>query len=449
MLPVNFIQTIQHINGFDREGFEAVHTNSNPITSIRLNDEKVCNNLSYLYQQQVPWCNHAYYLKERPSFTLEPSFHAGAFYVQEASSMFLWHIIKQLYANNTEKKVLDVCAAPGGKSTLLASYFKNGLIVSNEIIKSRAAILVENLSKWGTGNFIVSNNDPKQFANLTAFFDAVVIDAPCSGSGMFRKDKTAVDEWSLQNVKLCSQRQQRIIANVMPALKENGYLIYSTCSYSEEENEQILDFIADNFSVESVEININPSWGIVSTKSNKHKAIGYRFFPDKIKGEGFFIAVFKKNEFSKNNKFSLQLLSKLTSVENELIKNFITSTIDKKFFKHNNEIKCINTAFYADVEKLANLLYLKKVGTIIGEVKGKDFVPHHELAISNISLSNIATLELNKEDALKFLAKKELDINTNKGLTLITFNGLGLGWIKVLHNRINNYYPNEWRILNI
>ncbi|HNN31674.1 MAG TPA: RNA methyltransferase, partial [Chitinophagaceae bacterium] len=144
MLPVNFIQTIQHINGFDREGFEAVHTNSNPITSIRLNDEKVCNNLSYLYQQQVPWCNHAYYLKERPSFTLEPSFHAGAFYVQEASSMFLWHIIKQLYANNTEKKVLDVCAAPGGKSTLLASYFKNGLIVSNEIIKSRAAILVEN-----------------------------------------------------------------------------------------------------------------------------------------------------------------------------------------------------------------------------------------------------------------------------------------------------------------
>lgn len=447
MLPENFIQSIQHVEGFNKKNFEAIHTQNNPITSIRLNETKPNHLLQHLYQEQVPWCDYAFYLKERPSFTLEPGFHAGAFYVQEASSMFLSHILKQLFNQNTPAKVLDVCAAPGGKSTILSSFFKNGLIVCNEVIKNRSNILAENISKWGIGNCIVCNNDPKHFSNLTHFFDLVVIDAPCSGSGLFRKDATAIQEWSLQHVNLCSQRQQRIIADILPSLNENGYFIYSTCSYSEEENEQMLDFIATNFSVESIEININPQWGIVTTKSSIHKAFGYRFFPDKLKGEGFFIAAFKLTERKSITKFKQNQIQKLTTTEKNAVKGFVSELSNFSMFKHQNEIKCINSEFIIDVEILSAYLFLRKVGTIIGELKGKDFVPHHELALSNLRLSNIATIELDKQDALNYLAKKEFNVKLAKGLALISYVGLRLGWIKVLQNRINNYYPNDWRII--
>lgn len=447
MLPENFIQSVQHVKGFDRQSFENVHQVAKPITSVRINTAKKTDLFSEKNEEQVAWCKHGFYLKERPSFTLDPLFHAGAYYVQEASSMFLWHILEQIFATDTEKKILDVCAAPGGKSTLLANYFSNGLVVSNEVIKSRAAILVENITKWGTGNCIVSSNDPKHFNVLSNFFDLVVIDAPCSGSGLFRKDTSAINEWSLQNVKLCSQRQQRIIADILPSLKENGYLIYSTCSYSEEENEQVLDFIASNFSVESIAININPLWGIVTTESKIHKAYGYRFFPDKLKGEGFFIAAFKLIQKKSLNKLKSKQIQKLTISEHTSVKHIVPELKNHFLFKHNNEIKCIGNTFINDVEVLSSYLFLRKVGTIIGELKGKDFVPHHELALSNLRLSNIATIELEKEDALKYLSKKEFNVSFTKGLALVSFLGLGLGWIKILQNRINNYYPNEWRIL--
>ncbi|GMV77879.1 MAG: rRNA cytosine-C5-methyltransferase [Chitinophagaceae bacterium] len=447
MLPENFIQSVLHVKGFDRQAFESVHQAAKPITSIRINTAKKTDLFSEKNEEQVTWCKHGFYIKERPSFTLDPLFHAGAYYVQEASSMFLWHILEQIFASDTEKKILDVCAAPGGKSTLLANYFSNGLVVSNEVIKSRAAILVENITKWGTGNCIVTNNDTAHFSTIQGYFDALVIDAPCSGSGMFRKDATAVEEWSLNNVAVCSQRQQKIIADVWHSLKENGYLIYSTCSYSEEENERITDWIMDNFKATSIAIPIPTEWGIVATQSNKHKAFGYRFYPDKIKGEGFFIAVLQKNESEKNSKYKHQQIAKPSKQENELIENFLTKNNAVKTFKHANEIKCINPLFLSDVEILSNYLYIKKAGTTLGELKGKDFVPSHELAVSTLNLFNIATIELNREEAIEYLRKKEIHVSASKGIVLVTYKGLGLGWIKVLPNRINNYYPNEWRIL--
>jgi len=184
--------------------------------------------------EPVPWCEYGFYLSERPQFTLDPLLHAGAYYVQEASSMFLWQALKQIFTRDSNIKILDLCAAPGGKTTLIASYFKNALIVSNEVIKTRANILYENITKWGSENIVVTNNDAADFKRLKNYFDLIVIDAPCSGSGLFRKDKDAIEEWGESNVLLCSQRQQRILADVYNALNHNGYLIYSTCSYSQE-----------------------------------------------------------------------------------------------------------------------------------------------------------------------------------------------------------------------
>ena len=259
---------------------------------------KIFNNQCSIFNNQsgtVQWSSNGFYLQKRPSFTLDPLFHAGAYYVQEASSMFLEEALKQTVDLSQPIKILDLCAAPGGKSTLIQSVINNeSLLVSNEVIKTRVNILSENITKWGAANVIVTNNDAKDFQRLPNYFDVIVVDAPCSGSGLFRKDREAISEWSEQNVHLCSQRQQRILADVLPALKEDGVLIYSTCSYSEEEDEQIADWLVEEFKVQSLKFKVEEEWGIVETQSSKQNASGYRFYPDKVKGEGFFIAVFKK-----------------------------------------------------------------------------------------------------------------------------------------------------------
>ena len=194
-LPQSLLQSLAGVPGFDREAFEAVHASGEQVTSIRLNPEKTTDHRPQT-TDLIPWCPYGRYLSSRPSFTFDPTFHAGAYYVQEASSMFLWHALKESAGTDTKKKVLDLCAAPGGKGTLLASYFTDGLVVANEVIKSRAAILVENITKWGSDQVVVTNNDPFHFQSLPGFFDVMVIDAPCSGSGLFRKDPDAINEWS-------------------------------------------------------------------------------------------------------------------------------------------------------------------------------------------------------------------------------------------------------------
>ena len=287
-LPKSLIESLQDVKGFNEESFMRIHASGEQVTAVRLNPQKKfdiqCSLLNV--ENNVPWCPFGRYLTERPSFTLDPLSHAGAYYVQDASSMFLWHVLQQTIGENTSGlKVLDLCGAPGGKSTLLASYFKDGLIVANEVIKTRASILTENITKWGSTNVVVTNNDPRDFNTLEGFFDVIVVDAPCSGSGLFRKDTEAINEWSEENVLLCSQRQQRILADILPSLKKDGILVYSTCSYSVEEDEDILDWIMKEFTVDSLRLPVEENWNIVETVSAK-KAYGYRFYPDKIKGEG-------------------------------------------------------------------------------------------------------------------------------------------------------------------
>jgi 16S rRNA C967 or C1407 C5-methylase (RsmB/RsmF family) len=264
--PDNFLQLLSAENGFNKESFIQAHQIDDAPTSIRLNPFKPS---AAKTGEQVPWSADGFYLNARPSFTFDPLFHAGCYYVQEASSMFIDHIFKHIRLNTDDNiKVLDLCAAPGGKSTLLNSAINaDDLLVANEIIKTRVPVLTDNLSRWGQANVIVSNNDPKDIGRLKSFFDVILVDAPCSGSGMFRKDPQAMNEWSENNVELCHQRQERILADILPALKEDGYLIYSTCSYSHQENEDILDWLCLEFDLESVRIPIYKEWGIVETQS--------------------------------------------------------------------------------------------------------------------------------------------------------------------------------------
>ena len=371
----------------------------------------------------------------------------AAYYVQEASSMFLYEVLKQT-CEDTNKKVLDLCAAPGGKSSLLTSYFKNSLLVSNEAIKQRANILYENLTKWGSPNVVITNNDAADFKRLENYFDVIVVDAPCSGSGLFRKDAEAINEWSMKNVAACNQRQQRILADVYTALKQDGILIYSTCSYSKEEDEDILDWLKNNFNVDTIQLKLKEEWAIVETQSEQHKAFGYRFWPDKIKGEGFFIAAFKKNDGdSSNYKSRKNYLNKVSNKDAAIVLNYINDD-DWLIFNHKENIRVINNNWKDDISILQENMHIRKAGINLGEIMQHELIPHHELALSTIIKNTVQKAELTKEEALQYLRKREINPgNKYKGWALSTYKNYPLGWLKFLHNRVNNYYPINWRIL--
>lgn len=452
ILPNDLINALKGDSSFDYEAFIAVHDKEEKTTSIRLNPFKGATTEGFDVEKAIPWCRGGYYLKERPVFTLDPLFHSGCYYSQEASSMFLDYAIRSLALDKEPIKVLDLCAAPGGKSTLLNSALhKDSLLVANEIIKSRVNILNDNLVRWGNPNVVVSNNDPSAFGRLPGYFDLMVVDAPCSGSGMFHKDHTAIDEWSLSNVKLCSERQQRILGQSLDALKSEGYLFYSTCSYSQEENEDIVDWLIDCFEMEAVDIEVDESWGIMVTKSPKHKAATFRFYPHLLKGEGFFFAVLKKR--GDQSSFSMK---KVKKEKNTAPQQVADTWIDKEglyVFQHNDMLHVFPKQYEMDLQALQNVLYLKNAGTQIGKLKGKELIPAHDLALSNRILTNLPAIELDLEQAQQYLRKENLDLSINpdnlQGWILVRYKGTNMGWIKAMPNRINNYYPKEIRIANL
>jgi 16S rRNA C967 or C1407 C5-methylase (RsmB/RsmF family)/NOL1/NOP2/fmu family ribosome biogenesis protein len=455
LLPQKLLNDLEDIKGFNRQSFQHAHITAQQITSIRFNPKKLKRfafsdetiHPEFNFEQQIPWCEYGFYLDERPAFTLDPLLHAGAYYVQEASSMFLYEVLKQT-CEDTNNKVLDLCAAPGGKSSLITSYFKNSLLVSNEAINQRANILYENLTKWGSTNVVITNNDAADFKRLENYFDVVMVDAPCSGSGLFRKDAEAINEWSIKNVELCNQRQQRILADVYTAIKQDGILIYSTCSYSKEEDEDILDWLRSNFDVDTIQLKLEEEWAIVETQSEQHKAYGYRFWPDKIKGEGFFIAAFRKNDGDPSNyKSRKNYLKKVTNKDAAIVLNYINED-DWLIFNHKENIRVINNKWRNDISILQENLHIRKAGINLGEIMQNELIPHHELALSTIIKNAVQKIDFTKEEALQYLHKREIQPdNKYKGWTLSTYKNYPLGWLKFLHNRVNNYYPINWRIL--
>lgn len=429
-----------------------VHASGERITSFRLQPRKTTDAAALfprLSVTPVPWSRYGYYLSSRPSFTFDPQFHAGAYYVQEASSMFLEEALRQTVDLEQPLKALDLCAAPGGKSTLLqAVLHPESLLVANEVIKSRAGLLSDNISRWGAENVVVTNNDPRDLARLTGYFDVVVADAPCSGSGLFRRDPEAISEWSQENVMLCSQRQQRILADAMPALKSGGILIYSTCSYAREENEETMDWLLENFELENCPLTLQPGWHITETTSTRQQARGYRFYPDQVKGEGFFIACFRKKGTPAPQKKTRGQLNLLPQRDIARLSPWLKDVDDHMFVVHKEEVMILSRPVALELPLLQKNLYIRKAGVKAGQLTAKDLVPDHQLALSTCVAADLPAVDLGVEEALRYLRKEELQLQeTLKGWVLMRYNHMNIGWAKILPNRINNYYPKEMRIL--
>ena len=378
-----FRQQMRNLLGAEYNAFEQALQTEAPV-SIRLNQlPKISGEDQYSNPDKVLWSNNAFYLPERPVFTLDPLFHAGTYYVQEAASMYLEQCVNHIIKDLQKPIILDLCAAPGGKSTHLANLLPDSsLLISNEIIRSRANILHENITKWGKPNCIVTNDDPLNFTPLNNFFDIILVDAPCSGEGMFRKDPNAINEWSEDNVKLCAERQQRILANIWGSLKPNGYLIYSTCTYNTLENEKNIEWLANEFGAISIPVNTLDEWNISPSSSNTVHAA--RFFPHKTRGEGLFMAIVQKpdnNERNfrlKNEKSVFQKLSK----EFHHINNYLLNPDKFSLVQRENTIHALPSVYLQEIDTIRKWLQILSAGIHIGDIKCKDIIPSVGIALS-------------------------------------------------------------------
>lgn len=447
-LPIDFENQMKSQLGLEYDDF-LIALNSESPTSIRINKIKDQSNLK-LGLEKVMWASDGYYLEQRPSFTFDPKFHAGHYYVQEASSMFIEQAIKQCVDLSESIMALDMCAAPGGKSTHISSLIsEDSLLISNEVIASRASILVENLTKWGNANTIVTNNDPEHFQSLNNCFDLVVLDAPCSGEGMFRKDHDSINEWNINNVNICSARQMRILHTASELVKQNGLIIYSTCTYNSKEDIEPVMSLLNEGGWESVELDIKQFEGVVLNISNHPKKLfGYHFYPHKIKGEGFYLTVLKKTDET-NGRWPKVM--KNVNFADKQTKPVLAKYIDSNkfgFLQHNQQ----SLAFPKSLEKemlgiLNTSLRIKKFGIDMGQVIRGELVPEHAYAMANINEKPFDILQIDKEDAIKYLQKKDFQIDTNlKGWCLLKYEDATLGFAKLMGNRMNNNYPKEWRI---
>jgi 16S rRNA C967 or C1407 C5-methylase (RsmB/RsmF family)/NOL1/NOP2/fmu family ribosome biogenesis protein len=434
-LPIAFTQRIQQQLGDEANSFFEV-LNTTPPVSIRLNPNK---SSGVLLNNKVDWCDYATYLNERPIFTLDPLFHAGAYYVQEASSMFIGFALQQVIDFNQTLTTIDLCAAPGGKTTQLLSLLSNdSTLFSNEIISNRNSILRENIIKWGCSNAIVTQANANEYSSSGLTADIILVDAPCSGEGMFRKDKNAITEWSKENVKNCSIRQTEIIDAISTCLKEDGILVYSTCTYNEQENDLIIEHLLNNDEFEKVDVRNLPN-GIVATK------YGYQFFPHKIKGEGFYCSILKYKGANKSESKASTIKS--NSQFKKHLTEYLSNPNDYILYEHKGELYALPLNSWKYFHQLQKKLSIRQVGLLMGTIKGELLIPSHDLALSLDINPTIKRIELDKEKALHYLKGETIMIDSDyKGWCLATYEGLSLGWMKLVSGRMNNYYPKSSRI---
>lgn len=452
--PSDFIKSIQTLLRDESEQLLSSLNEETPV-SIRINPYKLQRNpIDFSVSvKNVPWSENGYYLHQRPAFTFDPLFHSGYYYVQEASSMFIEYVVKQLIRENSI--CLDLSAAPGGKSLgLLTALPENSLLVSNEIVRQRANVLSETLIKFGNQNILVANNSPKDFTKLTGIFDLILVDAPCSGEGMFRKDKQAIEEWSVDNVQMCASRQKDILKEIWPALKPGGVLIYSTCTYNVSENEENALWAVNELGAQFVDIDVDPEWKIAHSVISGIPA--NRFFPHKTNGEGLFVTVLMKPKGdqtpiitnqrfgkNKNRKSSFTLLK-----EGEIRGNLLNNLTAFEIVNYKDSIIALPEIHSDLIKELAEQLKVVSMGVELGEIKGKDFIPSHSLAMSKeISMEAFFNYEVSYDDAIAYLRSQSIQlVDAPKGFILLTYMNEPLGFVKNIGNRANNLYPKEWRI---
>ena len=389
--------------------------------SIRLNPFKLAETTHKvnpeLNPHPIPWCKDGYWLDTRPNFTFDPLLHAGVYYVQEASSMFLSHVLQHLVKQPV--MALDLCAAPGGKTTCACTSLPAGsFLFSNEPIGKRAQILAENVQKFGHEDVVVTNNYPRDYKKTKLGFDVIIADVPCSGEGMFRKDPQSIEEWSLQNVENCWQLQRSIIADIWDNLKPGGILIYSTCTFNAHEDEENIAWILNEYDAELLSVSTEEAWNITGSLIDNPLKDGrefpvYRFIPGKTRGEGIFMAIIRKRG------------------ENKTFINKTTIDVDKAITEARKRLRILSH------------------GVKEGMQKGKNVIPDHTLALSfSTDKSAYPNVEVDYQTAIAYLRHEAivLSSDTPRGIILLTYKGYPIGFAKNLGNRANNLYPQEWRI---
>ena len=425
-----------------------------PVTSVRLNGAKTPDGGWRDDTRPVGWAPAGRYLASRPAFIFDPLMHQGAYYVQDASSMIIGHVVHCLCAGaDNPVSYLDACAAPGGKTGAAIDALPSGSVVwANEYMPHRAAVLRENLAKQGYPLTIVTTGDTARFAGMEVEFDIVAADVPCSGEGMMRKDADAVAQWSPRLVEQCAAIQREILTNIWPALRPGGYLIYSTCTFNRRENEENVRWLIDTFGAEPVEIPVDPSWGIAPALDADFPA--YRFIPGLTEGEGLFMAIVRKPG------------------DEAFHAPAAVRDIRRKSDRRPTQKKAPQTAalmaqgaawllpeweakIEIDGDKLIAVFSPQIAGQHprleIATVKGRDAVPSQQLALSCAYCRGaFPEVEIDRLQALRYLRGEapELRADTPRGHILLTYRRLPLGFVKNIGNRSNNLYPRPWRIVS-
>ncbi len=452
-LPIAFTERMRKQLGAEEAEclFAALDTVS-PV-AVRLNPAKCGAEGVWSEGEAIAWSQNGRRLKERPSFTLDTAFHAGAYYVQEAASQFIDHVIAGEKLQG--KRVLDMCAAPGGKTTIYSTAVGvDGLVVANEYVRSRANVLADNVRKWGFGNVLVTNNAPEHIAQFEGWFDVVAVDAPCSGEGMFRKEEVARTDWSEEAVKMCAARQMSIVREAWQSLRDGGLFIYSTCTFNEDEDEGLLsafiEEIGDVFAP-SHRVDIDEAWGIVRGEVGAFQT--FRFFPHKTDSEGLFVAVARKAEptTQRTPKARKKVMQEVDKNSRKELMRYLQQPENYTFAEVGDTIYAYRTEQFKAVQALSENLTAIYSGVAMGQIfKGKlkpDWALSQHVGLERAA---VAVEEVDEARALDYLRKKDIAVGEMaEGVNLVTHNGRALGFVKRVGMRCNNLYPNSLKIMNM
>lgn len=437
MLPAGFLAEINHHAELAPLAQSLLEP---PSVSVRVNPTKGQTPRG----ERVPWCADGCYLDERPRFTFDPAMHQGLYYVQDASSMAIAAVVREL-ASGQPQIYLDACAAPGGKTTAAISALPEGsFVLANEYDFRRAEILAENVAKWGSPDCAVSRGDTRRLAKLKEMFDIVAVDAPCSGEGMMRKDQQAVEQWSPALVSQCAATQREILANVWQTLRPGGHLIYSTCTFNLHENEENLAWLVSELGAESVPVAALEPYAEIC------HGIGtaipcYRFLPGRVRGEGLFLAVVKKRGAAAG-------LSKASPKSKPTPPRPEAKWLQGGDWRLNLKgddlyaVRAFHAQLLVEMEKALDLI---SPGLRLATIKGRDSIPSQELALSTaLAPDAFPRCEVDRPTAIAYLQRQAITIDAPKGYVLLTHTGHPLGFVKNLGSRANNLYPKPWRILS-
>ncbi|QQR85454.1 MAG: rRNA cytosine-C5-methyltransferase [Flavobacteriales bacterium] len=434
-LKPDLVEALRNNLGDGSSAFERSIGGPVPV-SIRINPSKPGN----ISGQPVPWCSHGIYLDERPKFTLDPRLHSGAYYVQEASSMVLEQCFRAAGFPNTPMVALDLCAAPGGKSTHLRSLLPAGsLLVSNEVDRRRASILCENLWKWGATDTVITNDVPGRFGALGPTFDVVLVDAPCSGEGLMRKDDFAVEQWSPRLVRDRAMRQNSIMDAIWPALKPGGVLIYSTCTFEPAENEDQVARMMDMSGALHIDVQLDVAWGMVRGRDGT----GIRCIPPSVRGEGLFMAVL----FKPGDRTGPVHNAPSPAPPAKDMHDFIDPSVEIRITEQEGVAHALGAALGHAAQRIVSTVRTIAQGTPMAVRKGNEWAPHAALALCPSLLhERTPRMDLNNADALRYLRGETLPAANASGHVLAVHEGNVLGWLKGAGNRWNNRWPAPWRI---